>query len=77
MLPTLDGNLFGPVEPRFVLHALLVVAEQSTDHIPSIAAADFDIPLLIDANDRIVEDLRGRGDVRMTTDEIMALTRQR
>ena len=40
-LPLLDGELLGPVEPRFVLHALLVVAEQSADHIPSIAAADW------------------------------------
>src|SRR5688500_17495739 len=47
-------ELFGPVEAGFLFEALLVVAEQAADHVPAVGAADLDIPLPVDANNRVI-----------------------
>src|SRR5262245_19923372 len=50
----------GPVEPRLAVQPLLELSQQAADDIPTFAPPDLDISLLIDANDALRDQSRGR-----------------
>ena len=48
------GDDSSPIHARFFLNSVAEIAKQTADDIPPIGAAQFDVPLFVDADDAVI-----------------------